>query len=62
MVLVVKNVPARAGNVRDLGLTPGLGRTPGEGNGSPFHYSCPENPMDRGVWQATVPRVAKSQT
>ena len=60
MVLVVKNVPARAGNVRDLGLTPGLGRTPGEGNGSPFHYSCLENPMDRGVWQATGHGVTQS--
>ena len=41
---------------------PGSGRSPGEGNGNPLQYSCLENPMDRGVWQATVHRVAKSQT
>ena len=46
----------------DLGLIPGLGRSPGEGNGYPLHYSCLENPMDRGAWWATVHRVAKSQT
>ena len=49
-------------NRRDLGLIPGLGRSPGEGNGNPFQYSCLENPMDRGAWQATVHEVAKSQT
>ena len=53
MVLVVKNVLDSTGDVRDLGLTPGLGRTPREGNGNPLHYSCLENLMDRGVWQAT---------
>ena len=41
-------------NVGDLGLIPGLGRSPGEGNGNPLQYSCPENPMDRGAWQSTV--------
>ena len=46
----------------DLGLIPGLGRSPGEGNGNPLQYSCLENPMDRGAWWATVHRVAKSQT
>ena len=46
----------------DPGLTPGLGRSPGEGNGNPLQYSCLENPMDRGAWQATVHGVAKSWT
>ena len=49
-------------NVGDLGSIPGLGRCPGEGNGSPLQYSCLENPMDRGAWQATVYRVAQSWT
>ena len=60
VVLVVKNTPSSAGNVRDLGLIPGLGRSPGEGNGNPLQYSCLENPMDKGDWQATVQRVTKS--
>ena len=46
-------------NARDLGLIPGLGRPPGEGNGNQLQYSCPENPMDRGAWQAAVHGVAK---
>ena len=46
----------------DPGLIPGLGRSPGEGNGNPRHYSCLENPMDRGAWRATVHGVTKSQT
>ena len=46
----------------DLGLTPGLGRSPGGGNGYPLQYSCLENPMDIGAWRATVHGVAKSQT
>ena len=46
----------------DAGLIPGLGRSPGEGNGNPLQYSCLEDPMDRGAWQAIVHRVAKSQT
>ena len=50
------------GNAGDPGSIPGSGRSPGEGNGNPFQYSCPENPMERGVWQATVQRVAKSWT
>ena len=54
MALVVKNPSANAGDVRDSGLIPGLGRCPGVGNGSPLLYSCLENPMDRGAWQATV--------
>ena len=46
----------------DLGLNPGLGKFPGEGNGNPFQYSCLENPMDRETWWATLHRVTKSQT
>ena len=49
-------------NVGILGSIPGLGRSPGEGNGNPLQYSCQENPMDGGAWWATVHRVAKSQT
>ena len=56
---VVKNPPARAGGAGDLGSVPGLGRSPGEGNGNLLHYSCLENPMDR-AWRATVHGVAKS--
>ena len=61
MALVVKNPPANAGDLRHLGLIPGLGRPPEGGNGNPLQYSCLENPMDRGAWRATVHRVAKSQ-
>ena len=53
-VLVVKNLPASAGDVRDADLTPGLGRSHGEGHGNPFQYSCLKNPMERGAWWATV--------
>ena len=60
--VVVKNPPANAGDGRDLGSIPGSGRSPGEGNGNPLQYSCLENSMDRGVWQATVHGVAKSWT
>ena len=49
-------------NAGDLGLIPGLGRSPGEGNGNPLQYSCLENPMDRGAWQVIVHGVAKSRT
>ena len=49
-------------NAGDFNLTPGLGRTSGEGNGDPFHHSCLENSMDRGAWQAIVHRVTKSST
>ena len=49
-------------NVGDLGLIPGLGRSPGEGKGNPLQYSCLENPMDAGAWWATVHGVAKSWT
>ena len=54
MALAVKNPTANAGNVRDMGLIPGSGRSPGGGNGNPPQYSCLENPMDRGYWWATV--------
>ena len=59
---VVKNLPANAGDKRDTILIPASGRSSGEGHGNPLHYSCLENPMDRGAWQATVHRVAKSWT
>ena len=62
MAVVVKNPPANAGDVRDVGLIPELGRAPGEGHGSPLQDSCLENPMDRGAWRATVYGVAKSRT
>ena len=54
---MVKNLPANSG---DMGLIPGLGRSPGEGNGNPLQYSCLGNPMDRGAWWAIVHRGAKS--
>ena len=62
VVLVVKNLPANAGDIRDTGSIPGWGRSPGGGNGNPLQYSCLGNPMDRGAWQTTVHRVAKNQT
>ena len=57
---VVKNLPANAGDVRDAGLIPGLGRSPGGGHGNPFQCSCLENPRDRGAWRAMVHRVTES--
>ena len=57
MTLVVKNLPVNAGDARDMGSLPGLGRFPGGGNVNPLQYSCLENPMDRGAWRATVHRV-----
>ena len=62
MALVVKNLPANAGDVRDASSIPGLGRSPGGGHGHPLQYSCLENPMDRGAWQATFHKVTKSRT
>jgi len=59
---VVKNQSANAGGARDVGLMPGSGRCPGEGNGNPLQYSCLENSMDRGAWWVTVHGVAKWQT
>ena len=62
MVLVVKNPHFRARHAKVAGLIPGSGRYPGVGNKNPLKYSCLENPMDRGAWQATAHEVAKSQT
>ena len=70
VALVVKNPPANARDVRDAGLIPRLGRSsipgsvrsPGGGHGNPLQYSCLENPIDRGAWQAAVHRVSPSQT
>ena len=62
MALVVKNLPANAGGIKDGGLMPGWERSSGEGNGNPLQYSCLENPMDRGAWQAKVHRVTESDT
>ena len=59
---MVKNPPANAGHIRDAGLIPGLGRSPGGGHGNPLQYSGLENPMNRGAWWATVHGVTKSQT
>ena len=59
---VVKNLPASAGDAREVGSIPGLGRSPGEGNGNPLQYPCLENPTDREAWWAIVQLVAKSQT
>ena len=62
VALVVKNLPANAGDIRDTVSIPGSGRSTGEGNDNPLQYSCLENPMDRGAGQAIVCRVAKSRT
>ena len=62
MALVVNNPPANAGGIKDVGLIPGLGRSPGGGHGNPLQYSGLENPVDRGACRATVHRVAKSWT
>ena len=59
---MIKNLPANAGDARDVGSIPGLGRSSGEGNGNPLQYSCLGNPMDKGAWWARVHRVAKSWT
>ena len=58
VTLVVKDLPANAGDITDVGLIPGLGKSSGGGHGNPLQYSCLENPMDREAWQATVHRVA----
>ena len=62
VVLVVKNQPANAGDIRDVGSIIGSERFPGRGHGNPLQYSCLENPTDRGTWWATIHEVAKSQT
>ena len=59
---MVKNLPANAGDIRDVGSIPGAGRSPGGGHGNLLQYSCLENPVDRGTWWAAVRRVAQSQT
>ena len=59
MAQLVKNLPASAG---DTGLIPGLGKSPGGGNGNPLQYSCLDNPMDRGAWRATLHGITKSRT
>ena len=62
MTLVVKNPPAKTGDIRDAGSIPESGRSPGGGHGNPLQWSCLENPMDRGAWQAIVHRVTESDT
>ena len=62
VALVVKNLPASAGDISDTGLIPGSGRSPGAGHGNPPQYFCLENPTDRGAWWASVHRVTKSRT
>ena len=59
MALAVKDPPANAGDVREAGLLPGLGSSPGGGHGNPLQYSCLQNPMNRGAWWATVQGVTK---
>ena len=58
---MVKNLPANAGDVRDAGLIPGSGRSPGRGHVNPLQYSCLGNPMDKGAWWVVVHRVAQSR-
>ena len=62
VALVEKNLFATAGDIRDASLITGLERSPGEGHNNPLQYSCLENPIDRGAWQAVVHRVAQSWT
>ena len=61
VALVVNNLLANSGDIRDTCWIPGSGRYPRGGNGNPLQYSCLENPMDRGAWQATVHSVTQSQ-
>ena len=60
--LIVKILPAKAGDGRDAGSVPGLGRSTGAGHGNPLQYSCLQNPMERGAWTATVHRVTESDS
>ena len=62
MALAVKNLPANAGDIRDMGSIPGWGRSPAGEHDNTLQYSCLENPMDRGAWPATVHGAAKSGT
>ena len=55
-----KNLPVNAGDIREAGLIPGLGRSPAGGHGNPLQNSCLGDPMDRGAWRAIVHRVTKS--
>ena len=59
VALMVQDPPAAAGDIRDMGSIPGLGRSPGGGHGNPLQYFCLENPVDREAWWATVHGVAK---
>ena len=59
---MIKNLPANAADIRDMGSIPGLGRSPKGGHGNPLQYSYLENPMDRGAWWATDHGVAQRQT
>ena len=59
---MLKNLPANAGDVGEAASIPGRERAPGEGNGNPPHYSCPDDPMDRGVWWATAHGITESGT
>ena len=62
VALMVKNLPVSGGDIRDVGLIPVSGRSPGGGHGNPLQYSCLENPMERGAWWAIVHRVTKRWT
>ena len=59
---MIRNLPAYSGDLKDADAVPGSGISPEGGHGNPLQYSCPENPIDRGAWWATVREVAKSQT
>ena len=60
VMLLIKNLPTNAGDIRDVGPIPESGRAPGGGHGNPLQYSCLENPMDRGAWRAMVHRATES--
>ena len=62
LVLVVKSLPANAGDISDSGWISGLGESPGGGHGNPLQYFCLENPMDRGTWWTTIHMITKSET
>ena len=62
VALVIKDPPVNAGDIRDTGRIPGLGRPPEVGHGHPLQYSCLKNPVDRGTWWTTIYKVAKNQT
>ena len=62
VAIMVKNLPVNAGDIRDTGSIPELGRCPGRGHGNPLPYPCLENPMNRRAWYAIVHRVPKSWT